>query len=549
MQILGSGVRWQGMKKGLRFLTLVALALWVIPGNLDAQTFLKNLKTRPERTNYIETSRYEDVMAFLEAVDAASPSVRLTTMGYSYEGRALPLAVVGNVGSATPEAVRASGKVRVYVQGDIHAGEVEGKEAVLEILRAVAEGKHSSWFKSIILLVCPIYNADGNERVNLLNRGPQHGPLGGMGQRESAQGYDLNRDHMKIDSPEARSLIRFLTLYDPHIFIDLHTTDGTRHAYHLTYETPLHPNVSPGLIDLLRKDLLPAVSKVLRATEGWETFYYGNAWGGRQGGERAWYTTEPTPRYSQNYAGFRNRLGILCETYSYLTFQDRIRASRRFVEEVMDYVERHAAQVKKSTADADCQSIVGTPMALSAKAVRAPEPVEILMGETAEERNPYSGARILRRLDVVRPERMAWFGTFEPGETITAPRAYLVPPSLQRVVDRLAAHGIRTQTLKDTLTLEAEQFRLDSTTVAEREYQGHKQRILYGEWRRSEAVIPAGTLVVPLDQPLARLAFQLLEPRAEDCLASWNLMDDAIERGKGYPILRVFGEIADQTSR
>jgi hypothetical protein len=354
---------------------------------------------------------------------------------------------------------------------------------------------------------------------------------------------------MKIDSPEARSLVRFLTLYDPHVFIDLHTTDGTRHAYHLTYETPLHPNVSPALIDFLRQDLLPAVSKALRATEGWETFYYGNVWGGRQGGERAWYTTEPTPRYSQNYAGFRNRLGILCETYSYLTFQDRIRASRRFVEEVMDYVERHAAQVKKSTADADRQSIVGTPMALSAKAVRAPEPVEILMGETAEERNPYSGARILRRLDVVKPERMAWFGTFEPGETITAPRAYLVPPSLLRVVDRLAAHGIRTQALKDTLTLEVEQFRLDSTAVAEREYQGHKQRILYGEWRRSEAVIPAGTLVVPLDQPLARLAFQLLEPRAEDCLASWNLMDDVLEKGKEYPILRIFGEIAHQTSR
>ena len=534
---------------GSPVLTLVALALSLFPAELDSQTALKGLKTRPEQTGYVETSRYADVMDFLKAVDAASSSIRLTSMGYSYEGRTLPLAVVGNLRSATPEAVLASGKVRVYVQGDIHAGEVEGKEAVLEILRDVAQGEHSFWFKSIVLLVCPIYNADGNERVNLLNRGPQHGPLGGTGQRETAQNYDLNRDHMKLDSPEARSLVRFLTLYDPHICIDLHTTNGTRHAYHLTYETPLHPNVSAGLIDLLRRELLPAVSKALKATEGWETFYYGNAWGGRQGGERAWYTTEPTPRYSQNYFGFRNRLGILCETYSYLTFEDRIRASRRFVEEVLDYVAAHAVQVKRATADADSRSIVGTQMALTTKAVRAPEPIEILMGETGEERNPYSGARILRRLDVVRPERMAWFGTFEAGETVEAPRAYLVPSSLQRVVDRLAAHGIRTRSLGDSLTLGAERFRLDSTSVTTREYQGHKQRVLYGEWRPSEEVIPAGTLLVPLDQPLGRLAFQLLEPRAEDCLASWNLMDDALERGKGYPVLRLFGEIPEPATR
>ncbi len=84
-------------------------------------------------------------------------------------------------------------------------------------------------------MMAPIYNADGNERVNLYNRPRQNGPFGGMGQRANAQGLDLNRDHMKARSAEATSLIGLMNAYDPHVLIDLHTTNGTRHGYHLTY--------------------------------------------------------------------------------------------------------------------------------------------------------------------------------------------------------------------------------------------------------------------------------------------------------------------------
>src|SRR5688572_15655655 len=160
------------------------------PEGNDAQT-LQQLTTVPERTGFEETSRYADVMTFLKAVDAASPRIHLTTFGYTVEGRALPLAVVGDVPNASPEAVKASGKLRVYIQGNIHAGEVEGKESAQNLLRAIARGQHADWMKTMVLLVAPIYNADGNERVLLTNRGQQHGPIGGMGQRPNAQDFDL----------------------------------------------------------------------------------------------------------------------------------------------------------------------------------------------------------------------------------------------------------------------------------------------------------------------------------------------------------------------
>src|SRR5450759_731509 len=158
------------------------------------------LLTRPEASNFAETSQYADVMSYMKAMASASPQIHLTTFGYTFEGRPLPLAVIGAPG-ATPEQVLATGKTRVYLQGNIHAGEVEGKEAVLWLLRSIARGERADWFKSVVLLIGPIYNADGNERVSVANRGSQNGPIGGMGQRANAQNLDLNRDCTKLETP------------------------------------------------------------------------------------------------------------------------------------------------------------------------------------------------------------------------------------------------------------------------------------------------------------------------------------------------------------
>ncbi|HTG73328.1 MAG TPA: M14 family zinc carboxypeptidase, partial [Terriglobia bacterium] len=210
-------------------------------------TLLSQIQTRAERTNYAETSRYDDVVAFLDTVAKQSPLIHNTTFGNTFEGRALPLAVVGKVGDATSRTVRASGKLRVYIQANIHAGEVEGKESSLALIREIASGKHAEWLNSMVLLIAPIYNADGNERVGPNNRGPQNGPIAGAGIRANAQGLNLNRDNMKLDTPEARSMAKLLNDYDPHVMIDLHTTNGSHHAYHLTWEIPNNTAVDAGI--------------------------------------------------------------------------------------------------------------------------------------------------------------------------------------------------------------------------------------------------------------------------------------------------------------
>src|SRR4029079_10886543 len=208
--------------------------------------------------------------------------------------------------------------------------------------------------------------------------------MGGQGQRPNAQGLDLNRDHMKLDSPEARAVARPLTRYDPQVSIDLHTTNGTRHAYHLTYSPPLHPGADPGLVDLLRKEWFPAVSTNVRTTYGWEYSYYGNLEGGGRrgaapaGDTRRWETFDHRPRFNNNYIGLRNRFALLSEAYAYLTFQDRILATTRFVDESMDYISAHASQIRGITERSDKKNLIGSKLALRAKLAKSADSIEVL---------------------------------------------------------------------------------------------------------------------------------------------------------------------------
>lgn len=502
---------------------------------------VRGLKTKPELTGYVETSRYADVLAFVQRVADASPVIQLDTMGYTFEGRAIPLAVVGRGVGADPAAVRASGKTVIYIQANIHAGEVEGKEVAQILLRELAAGEHRLWLDSLVLLVAPIYNADGNERVSLTNRPLQNGPVGGTGIRANAQGFDLNRDHMKLDAPEAVSLARLFSEYDPQVALDLHTTNGTRHGYHLTYAPPLHPNTDSAIVRLLRDEWLPTVTRQIDAATGWDMYYYGDV--GGQGEQRGWYTFDHRPRFNTNYIGLRNRFAILSEAFSYATFQDRIEATRQFVTHVLDWAAQHASEIRRVTAvaDAHARALAGQQLALRAEFERSAQPVDILLGQMTEERNPYTGAVMLRRTDVQRPERMYEFGTFTPTEFERAPAAYLVPATLRAVLTKLGQHGVRTRVLERDTVVAGERFAIDSTWVAEREYQTHRERTITGRWQPESLSLKAGDYVlVDMAQPLARLIFYLLEPRSDDGLASWNAMERELAPGvKQYPVLRV----------
>ena len=498
-----------------------------------------DLLTRAERTGYRETTGYDEVVEFIDRAAGLSDQVHVTSFGSTVEGRALPLVVVGDVADARPASVTGAERIRVWLQGNIHGGEVCGKEALLMLLRELAAGRHAAWRASMVLLIAPIYNADGNERMALDNRPYQLGPVGGMGTRRNAQDLDLNRDHMKLESPEARALVRAYRDYDPHVVIDLHTTNGTEHAYHLTYAPPLHPNTHPALDALLRNEWLPHVTAAIRASDGWDLYHYGNV-PRAEGVPPSWRTFDHRPRFNNNYVGLRNRIGIISEAYAYATLEERVGVTLRFVEESLAFAHARADRIAAAIGEADAAAVAGRPLATRAAPWRSPEPVEILLGRTEEVPQPETGEPMRRRLNVVEPTLMDEYVAFEAAEdgVETAPEYYYLPADLTPVVDLLAAHGIESVPLDADTPRHIEQFVISGTSLSERPFEGHGLRTVEGAWTAVERTLPAGMLAVPVTPATGRLVFALLEPRSDDGIVAWNLLDDRIEVSAVYPVLR-----------
>ena len=513
---------------------------------------VERLQTAAERSGDAATTSYADVVAFVDAAVQASlgapTPLRSTTFGTTVEGRTLPLVVWG-APDVTPAAIRATGKTRVLVFANIHAGEVAGKEAALEFIRDLARGRHAEWADSLVLLVAPIYNADGNERIAAGNRPLQLGPDAGMGQRPNAQGLDLNRDFTKLVSPEARALVGLIRDVDPHVVVDLHTTDGTAMGYHLTYAPPLSPNTPASIDAELRERWLPAVSAAILASDDMATWHYGNvpgAFGEPAAAPRGWYSFSPQPRFSTNYVGLRGRLGLLSEAYSYAPFGERIRVSRRFVEEVVTQAYRHASRVQRLAAEADATPVSGRPIAVRGTFAADGPPHDVLLGVVDTVAHPQTGEPRLRRQDVRRVERMPAYVRFVPSETTVAPLAYVLRPStsLDAIRDLLDAHGIqyRQEALRGT---PREQFQVDSLRIADRPFQNVRMQEVWGRWmpvapETGPAPGLAPALIVPTDQPLGRLVVALLDPRSDDGIVAWGLLPLAeVAAGQSLPIERI----------
>jgi dipeptidyl-peptidase 4 len=509
-------------------ITLAVFALTIC--SVAAQP-ITELRTVAEQSEYRATARYDDVMKFCKALDGGSELVTLTEFGTTHEGRELPLLVLSKKPLGDEKPWEQAKLPAILCVGNIHAGEVCGKEALLMLARdMVAKEESPPLLDHFILLLAPIYNADGNEQVSKDNRPGQVGPEEGMGQRANRMGLDLNRDYVKLEAPESQAMVRLLRRWDPQVVIDTHTTNGSHHRYVLTFDGPRHPATDPELVNFVRQDLLPAVKQLMADSAGYDTFFYGDF----DRDHERWTTYAALPRYGGHYVGLRNRISILSEAYAYAPYKERVLATQAFVSQCLTAVMERREVIAKLLEDVDRRARQGRGEVALRSHIGPYEKKITVKGFVEKEKDGNQVAT-----DEPRDYEVEDWAKPVDDLNVTLPKAYLFSPKLKECCENLQRHGIGVEQLREDIELEVEASRIGKVTHSEREFEGHRLVSLEVEREPRHRQFPAGTLVVRTAQPLGRLAALLLEPESEDGLAAWNFFDEHLKAGGEFPVYRV----------
>jgi len=536
-------------KKRMVFKTL-SLALLLTVFSLPQSFAEEKLMTAAESSEFTATSRYAEVMDFIKKLQGLSPLIRVEKLCVSPEGRDVPLLILGNPPPASPQALNFDSRIVVYIQGNIHAGEVEGKEASLMLARNILLDKNLPYLDNLVILIAPIFNADGNEKISPNNRRGQVGPEKGVGVRYNGQNLDLNRDSLKLESPELQGLLRnVLNRWDPVLLVDLHTTNGSYHEEPVTYSWPLNQNGDLSIINYMKDKMMPWISQNLQDNYDTLAIPYGNFMN-RSDPEKGWRTFSHLPRFVTNYVGLRNRLAILDENYSHADFKTRVLGCYNLLHSILEYCSANKDEITHLIIQADKNTVKrgmnpssDATFGTSFETKTLEKPVTIRSWEM--EVIPREGGRpSVKRTDKKKTYTVPYFADFVPIKSIQLPSAYLIPLNDPVIEEKLLLHGITVERLTEPRVLEVETFQIKEIKASTRLYQGHYMNTVTGEYVVEEKEFPVGTLFVGMAQPLANVAAYLLEAESDDGLLVWNFFDRYLSsqwgRGFGvYPVYRL----------
>lgn len=513
----------------------------------DAATTTE-LQTPAERQGFRATPSYAETIAFLEQLERRFPQIQLGYFGTSAAGRRLPLVVVSNENAFVAKRAKRTRKPIVMVQSGIHAGEIDGKDATLMLLRDLALGRHRQLLDGVVLLFVPIYNVDGHERVSPFNRPNQVGPEAGMGFRTTANGLDLNRDHLKLVSPEARQLLALVTSWEPHLHVDVHVTNGVEHGWRLTWAWAEAPLAAPS-IDRWLGAHMPRVLAAASAA-GHPNGPYVELVDDADP-SKGFTSSVHEPRYSTGYFPLRNRPSLLVETNAHVPYAERVRATYDFLLALLAEVAREPAGLVEAVRLADERTVaLGRPDAAPSAMVIAwkegtADRATLPLAPWASATSMVTGQPSLTYSGAPRDLELPWYHRVEPAKSAPRPRGYLVLPGWIQIEQRLRDHGLRAARLRRSTTVEVETLWLDDPRFETPTYQGLTRTTAGVRAQRERREVPEGALWIPADQPLFELAVQLLEPEAPDSLFAWGLLSSLFERKEYISVPRLEGLARD----
>lgn len=491
-------------------------------------------QTYYEKSHYLATPRYAETIEFCKKLDKASPILKYTTFGKSPQGRDLPLLIADKNGNFTAEAVRKSGNAVLLIEACIHAGECDGKDAGLMLLRDIAIYKKSlPLLDHVTILFIPILNTDGHERFGPYNRVNQNGPEE-MGWRTTAQNLNLNRDFMKADAPEMQAWHKLYNEWLPEFFVDCHVTDGADFQYTMTYalETNgcMEKNLSEWTRNICESYLVSEMKK-----SGFPVFPYVEFRNWHDPRSGLTQTVAP-PMLSQGYTAVQNRPGLLIETHMLKPYKARVTSTYTMLTHTIEILNKEYKSLQALETKADeftaSEKFRKEPFPVSfSESYADSTQIEFLGFEYTIGTSDLTGG-LWFKYNNQKPTvwQLTMFPNCKADKYVTLPEAYLIPPQCISVIEGLQLHGVKMTKLNHEVTCSVKSSRFGKMRWQQKPFEGHHKLTYELADSIEQRTFPAGTMLVEMNQRTARVIAHLLEPASPDSYASWGFFDAYLEQ-------------------
>ena len=479
-----------------------------------------------EQHGYKTSPSYDDTFAWLDKLISRSDKLHKVSLGKSPQGRDIWMIVASSDGVDTPQKLKQNNKPTLLVQAGIHAGEIDGKDAGMMLLRDMVTGEKSALLDKANLLFVPIFSVDAHERASEFNRVNQRGPVN-MGWRTTANNLNLNRDYAKADTLEMQHMLRAINIWQPDLYIDVHVTDGIDYQYDVTFGYNLPQGLSPASYQWLEKRYRPEVEsalydqghipgKLIFALDDTDITKGMSLW-------------NPSPRYSNGYGDARHLPTILIENHSLKPYKQRVLGTYVMLEQTLKTLGKHGTGLKAAIQ----QDRYAYPqlVTLTWKEAQQPQGWDFKGIDYQLEDSPISGQKVVRWTGVPKLyPNLPVIGNTVPDVKVSRPSAYYIPPQWTHVIERLSIHGIRMTRLEAPTTMKLQQYALSNPVFGQQDYEGRQTVKADSKLTKVTVTLPSGTVRIPTDQPLGDLAILLLEPQSPDSLLQWGLFNPIFTR-------------------
>lgn len=516
--------------------------------------------TAAEKSGFVTTPGYDETMSWFKRLADVSPLLTMISLGKSVEGRDIFMIIASTEKVISAQALKTSAKPIFLAQAGIHSGEIDGKDAGMMLLRDIAFGNKKSLLDKVNFLFIPILSVDAHERSSSYNRPNQRGPQN-MGWRTNAQNLNLNRDYVKLDTREIRSVIKVINEYDPALYMDIHVTDGADYQYDITFGGMGEQGYSPANQHWLATTFKPYADKALIAN-GHIPGPLINAFNGKEFSQGN-IATNGGPRFSDSYGDLRHLASVLVENHSLKPYKQRVLGTYVLLENTLKLLANEGQNLRSLTEKDRAYRIKSIPMAFRVPQLKASVNIDTRVVEakenstlTATDSLNFLAIRSeIRKSAVTNSDYVEWLGkpetirivnyrSTEPYDFIERPKGYWIPPSCEAVIERLKLHGIKMTVSTQAQEMNVEMYRVSSFKFEDENhlmqpFEGRMQVNAETKTETRKQSFPAGSVYISTDQPLGDLAILLLEPKSKDSFFSWGFFNPIFQRTEyieGYVI-------------